>query len=317
MSAYVFVVEHPYYALTDAKGQFELKDVPAGTHTLKFWHENWRASPVKENGKVIEYTYQKPLVYSVSVTVKTGAAAEVNWTVSGKVAFAAAALLVACGSEAAPESDPFPGGTASVCGFVRFTTPPPKLRPIDIGTHRDCIAEHGPIPPEEVVVGPDGGLANVLIRIKDGLALWRFDPPGEDALVDQVGCRYVPHVQGVRSGQTLRVRNSDGFMHNVRALRKGTMLFNLAQNRGSEANRVLEGVGPVALSCEVHGWMQAYVWVVDHPFFMVTGRDGAYLLKGLPAGEYVVEAWHEKYGTRTGRARLVDGKVTKLELAYP
>ena len=84
MSAYVFIVEHPYYAVTDAKGTFELTKVPPGTYTLKFWHENWRAKPVVSGGKVVDYSYEKPLMHSVQVTVKGGEAAEANWVVSGK-----------------------------------------------------------------------------------------------------------------------------------------------------------------------------------------------------------------------------------------
>ena len=84
MSAYIWVVEHPYYAVTDSKGAFELKDVPAGTYTLKFWHENWRAKPVEADGKVMDYSYGKPITHSVSVTVKPGAASEANWQVSAK-----------------------------------------------------------------------------------------------------------------------------------------------------------------------------------------------------------------------------------------
>ena len=227
-------------------------------------------------------------------------------------------VLAACGKAPEPVGEPFPGGTASVCGFVRFEKTPPKLRLVDIGTHRDCVAEHGPITTEEVVVGPDRGLANVFLRIRSGLGTWRYDPPTEAARIDQVGCRYVPHVQGARTGQTLRIRNSDSFMHNVRGLRAGRVLFNLGQNRVGETTRKLDGgPGPIVLTCEVHGWMQAYVWVVDHPFFIVTGKDGAYLLKGLPAGEYVLEAWHEKYGTRTETILLKDGEITKLDLRYP
>ena len=74
MSAYIFIVEHPYYAVTDATGKFELPDVPPGTYTLKFWHENWRVKPVMDKGEVVNYSYAKPLMHSVSVTVKSGAA---------------------------------------------------------------------------------------------------------------------------------------------------------------------------------------------------------------------------------------------------
>ena len=81
MSAYIFVVEHPYYAVTDATGAFELKDVPPGTYTLRFWHENWVANPVMKDGSVSDYTYNAPLLHSARVTVEAGGPATVEWVV--------------------------------------------------------------------------------------------------------------------------------------------------------------------------------------------------------------------------------------------
>ena len=85
MSAYVWVVEHPYYVVTDAQGKFELEDVPAGTYKLRFWHENWKATPkTGADGKVTSYVYGAPKKHAAEVTVKAGEAATVDWTIAGK-----------------------------------------------------------------------------------------------------------------------------------------------------------------------------------------------------------------------------------------
>ena len=84
MSAYIWVVEHPYYAVTDSKGRFELKDVPAGKYTLRFWHENWNAKPVEKDGTIVSFSYGKPLTHTTSVTVTAGAPVEANWQVPAK-----------------------------------------------------------------------------------------------------------------------------------------------------------------------------------------------------------------------------------------
>jgi hypothetical protein len=55
----------------------------------------------------------------------------------------------------------------------------------------------------------------------------------------------------------------------------------------------------VPFKCDVHGWMNAYVGVLDHPYFATTGGDGAFALNKLPPGTYTIEAWHEKFGTQT------------------
>jgi len=66
----------------------------------------------------------------------------------------------------------------------------------------------------------------------------------------------------------------------------------------------------VPFKCDVHGWMNAFVGVVDHPYFAVSDKDGKFSLKGLPPGTYTIEAWHEKLGTQTAMVTL-GAKETK------
>lgn len=81
MSAYIIVTEHPYYALTNAKGEFELKDVPEGTYTLRFWHEGWESKPDKQGDKVVGYTYGDPIQHRATVKVEGGKATVSDWTI--------------------------------------------------------------------------------------------------------------------------------------------------------------------------------------------------------------------------------------------
>ncbi len=83
MSAYIWVVEHPYYVLTDNKGKFELKDIPPGTYTLRFWHAGWKATPLRSGDSISGYEYGPPLRHSVTITIKAGEAAAAGWTISG------------------------------------------------------------------------------------------------------------------------------------------------------------------------------------------------------------------------------------------
>ena len=72
----------------------------------------------------------------------------------------------------------------------------------------------------------------------------------------------------------------------------------------------------VRFTCNLHAWMQAYVGVVEHPFFDTTGADGTFRLEGLPLGTYTVEAWHERFGRLTQTVDLTDGQTAELELSF-
>ncbi len=71
----------------------------------------------------------------------------------------------------------------------------------------------------------------------------------------------------------------------------------------------------VPFKCDVHPWMHAYIGVLDHPFFAVTGPDGTFSLKGLPPGTYTIEAWHEELGTMT-QSVTIGERESKDDVAF-
>jgi plastocyanin len=177
-----------------------------------------------------------------------------------------------------------------------------------------CLREaKGEQKQETFLVGSDGkSLANVFVYIKDGLGNYSFDVPTEAATIDQKECRYHPHVFGMRVGQPLQIINSDPTLHNIHAIPKANQEFNNGQPiQGMKMNHTFtQKEVMVPFKCDVHGWMNAYVGVLDHPFFAVTGKDGKFSLKGLPPGTYTIEAWHEKGGTQTAMV-TIGAKETK------
>ena len=98
---------------------------------------------------------------------------------------------------------------------------------------------------------------------------------------------------GVQTGQNLKILNSDPLLHNIHALPKINRSFNFGMpKQGDVRERSFKKAEVmVKIKCDVHPWMSAYCGVVDHPFFSVSGDDGTFTLKNLPAGEYVIEAW--------------------------
>jgi plastocyanin len=229
---------------------------------------------------------------------------------------ALAASVVACGGGSSDASKPAESAAAagggqkvdaatagSVKGMVTVDGAVPKNEPIKMNADPVCIKENtSPQFQETYEVGADGkSLANVFVYVKDGLGNYSYDPPTGDATIDQKNCRYHPHVFGMRVGQTLTIINSDPTLHNIHAMPKGNAEFNNGQPiQGMKMTHTFSAKEVmVPFKCDVHGWMNAYVGVLDHPYFAVSDKDGKFDISNLPPGTYTLEAWHEKLGTAT------------------
>ncbi len=190
---------------------------------------------------------------------------------------------------------------------------------IDMSSNPQCERQHHtPQKAETVVVNADGTLRNVFVWIKDGLPPARWTPPAESAKLDQNGCVYSPHVLGIMQGQQLEVLNSDPVNHNVHAESHINPPWNESEPPRAE-HTIKHFDSPevlFAMTCSVHPWMRSYVGVSPHPFFAVTGEDGAFTLKGVPPGTYTVEAVHEKYGHKEGKLTLAPSGSATLDFTY-
>lgn len=198
-------------------------------------------------------------------------------------------------------------GPGVITGTITFDGTPAAPRPLRMDSDPLCVPEPGATS-ELLLVGPEGGLQNVFVYVKEGLGARTYAVPDTPVLLDQVGCRYIPHVFGVQVGQTIQVSNSDPLVHNVHAVPRSNKEFNFGQPaKTPPVPRVFDApeIG-VPFRCDVHGWMNAYANVVTHPFFAVTSADGRFEITGLPAGTYTIELWHEQLGTQT-QSVTVDG----------
>ena len=220
--------------------------------------------------------------------------------------------LAALGA-AGHRTEPAAQGGGTITGKVKFTGTKPVMAKIDMSDEAKCKAKY-PAPPtaETVIVNANGTLENVFVYVKSGLpASYKAPAPAGPVTLDQNGCRYHPHVLGLMVGQTLEIKNSDGILHNIKAMGKKNRPFNVSQPNVTTTPRTFttEEV-MIPLECNVHGWMNAYLGVLPHPFFSVTGADGSFKISGLPPGTYTIEAWHEKYGVQTATV-TVAGSETK------
>jgi plastocyanin len=224
------------------------------------------------------------------------------------------AVTVGCGgqSEEAPAKPPAnakrvdQSTAGNVAGRITIEGTVPTNSPLHIEGDSYCSQQNPNGATAENVVVNNGGLDNVFVYVKDGLGDYYFDVPTEAVALDQKGCRYTPHVFGLRVGQPLEIVNSDATMHNVHAMPTVNREFNFSQHVPGMKERKTFTAREVMVrfKCDVHGWMSAYAGVLDHPYFAVTANGGQFQLKGLPAGTYTVEAWHEKLGTSSQSVTL-------------
>jgi len=203
-------------------------------------------------------------------------------------------------------------GNGAIAGEVLFVGNPPTMQPLKLGADKVCAG--GSHFDEQVIVS-NGRLANVFVRL---LGAPPEPPPSAPAVVDQRSCVFRPRVQGIIRGQSIEIRNGDPTLHNAHGYAGGSTLFNYAQPAGAlPVGRPLTVRSEVIkLKCDVHPWMTAYVYVVDNSYFAVTGADGSFSIRGLAAGSYELEAWHERFGVKRARIDLREGETAHLTFSY-
>ncbi len=243
-----------------------------------------------------------------------------------------ALTLCACGGdkeEAASSNEPAiagggngaaaPLGRAAITGTVSLSGSAPANPVIDMSEEPQCKSKHsGTISDPQYVVA-NGKLANAFVYVKSGLpANQTYPVPTQPVVIDQDGCIYEPRVFGAMAGQKIEIKNSDPVLHNIKAVPTANRGFNISQpSQGMTTTRTFATKEVmVPLECNVHGWMNAFVGVMDHPYFATTDADGRFSIQGLPAGTYEVEAWHEKLGTRTTTVTVGAEETKSADLTF-
>ena len=217
----------------------------------------------------------------------------------------------------APTATVDPATAATITGRVAFTGETPRQVRIRMDAVPACTqANPDPVYVQDVVVNDNGTLSNVFVYVKEGLS-GQYPAPADEVELEQEGCMYRPHVLGLMVGQSLHVENEDSTNHNVHPLPMQNREWNQSQPPGS-APIIQQFARPevmIPVKCNVHPWMIAYVGVLPHPFFSITGGDGSFEIKGLPPGNYVIEAWHEKFGTFTQNVTVGASETKEIEFS--
>jgi plastocyanin len=238
----------------------------------------------------------------------------------------AAIVLAACSNSPTPPSaadpisapDPATVGTVSGRIIVNGSVPPADMIRLDADPKCAAMADDGQRPAEYVVMGEGNTLQNVFIYVKDGLPPRLYPVPTTPVVLDQQQCRYVPRVLGLQVGQQLTIRNSDALLHNVRSEGAINEPFDIGTPiQGMEVQRTfVTREVMVPFKCNVHAWMNAYVGVLEHPFFAVSDETGRFSIGQLPPGTYTLETWHERFGTQTQEVTVAAQQTTDLTFSY-
>lgn len=206
----------------------------------------------------------------------------------------------------------------TITGAIHFSGKAPKRIPIDMG--QDPVCSLSPANLTEQYVVDKGGLENVFVAIQSGLGDKAYTPSQRPVVMDQKGCRFVPHVVGVMVGQPVEFTNSDATMHNVHMIptvsANQSVDISEAPNGPGESRRFSAPELMIPVRCNNHPWMEGFINVAANPFFAVSADGGHFTIKGVPPGTYTIVADHEALGTKTATVTVTAGKTATVDLTY-
>ena len=230
-------------------------------------------------------------------------------------------VALSAGQDAAvsPTRKPYvrTGNEATLSGTIKLDGKRAKPRRIDMSADVVCY-QVNPDPKTEDLVGNKGSLANVFVYVmSDSLASYTFEQPGSPATLEHKGCRYVPHVLGMRVGQPLTILNSDPTYHNTHPIPQSNSEWDQTQPPGSASlKKIFDQPDFIPFRDNQHPWERAYVGVFAHPFFAISDESGNYRIEGLPPGRYTVVFRHETLGEKTVDVMLGPSEIKDLDFSF-
>lgn len=213
-------------------------------------------------------------------------------------------------------------GEGTITGTVKLNGTAPHMKGIDMSKDPYCAAQHKDTAKlENVVVGANGGLQNVVLYLSEGLSGGAASAvPSQEPEFDQKGCMYTPHVMAVDVNQKFKVVTSDQTTHNIHPLPApgtGNIGWNKSQPPGAppiENTWKAEEIA-IPVKCNIHPWMHGWHVVVKGPY-AITDDNGNFTIKNVPAGSYTVTAWQEEYGTQTAKVTVAGGQAAKADFTF-
>ena len=187
----------------------------------------------------------------------------------------------------------------SITGEVKFVNESPKVAPVKVSKDQDYCGDT--LSNETYLIGSDDALKNVVVFVEVASSAAAADPQKENIL-NNTGCLYSPRILAMQKGEKLKVRNNDPKLHIPHSYREDKTVFNLSLPfRGTtiDVTPRIRQAGVLKVVCDTHAWMMAYIHVFEHPYFSVTDDRGTFAIANVPAGTYILTAWHEDAGVKS------------------
>jgi plastocyanin len=199
----------------------------------------------------------------------------------------------------------------SLSGTVKYAGTAPAPGKIEVSKDPEVCGKDKVKP--DLLVGADGGIANVAVVVKASKGA-KLDVPAQNPVFDQKTCEFHPHVLAFPAGSTIDVTNSDGILHNIHTLSQTNAPTNQAQPKFKPKIqiKVEKAEWPIKVQCDAHGWMSGFWLSMDQPYYAVTDASGAFKIAGVPPGDYEVEIWQETLGKKTEKATVKAKEDTKV-----
>ena len=221
-----------------------------------------------------------------------------------------AAAAVTGGPAQAYEVGPVTGG-GTIAGKVVFLGDVPIKKIIPTKDTEVCGA-----PRDEplILVGADQAVQNAVVYLVEVAKGKAWAEPGKLPELNNIKCTFEPAVQVMPAGM-LEVVNKDPVLHNTHGYYGKRTAFNMAlPNLDQRIPAELKRAGEVRVDCDAHGWMEGWVYVVDNPYFAITGADGKFSIADVPSGAYTLVAVQPYAGSVEQPITVTEGQTTDLTI---
>jgi hypothetical protein len=204
----------------------------------------------------------------------------------------------------------------SVRGRVIFQGDPPRRLKLMLVKDTD-VCGHEDQYDERLIVSKNKGIQNAVVYltgVHGGKPLSSF---GSEFVLDQRGCRYLPHVLLVPVNTPLEVLNDDGILHNLHTFSKKNRPVNMSQPKFRKKMEIsFKHPEFIHVRCDIHGWMSGWIIAVDQPYYAITDSDGNFSLSDVPPGTYTMNCWQEKLGEKTEQVTIAPGGSVSSTFAF-